>query len=100
MNQGNFSLVDNSTVTSSYIRHFLRPPPCLCFSIFFRKLSCGKLSLIMFPHLEVIATLPLNGEEINPWHAVPEKYAKHFIYIAILCSPYLNPLAEVLLTLC
>ena len=53
----------------------------------------------MFPHLEVIVALPLNDEEINPWCAAPEKYAKHFTYLAIFFSPYLNPLA-VALTLC
>lgn len=29
------------------------------------NLSRGKLYLIMFYHLKVIVTLPLNGEEIN-----------------------------------
>ena len=40
----------------------------------------------MFPHLEVIVTLPLNGEEIKPWCAAPEMYAKRFVYLAIFKS--------------
>ena len=30
--------------------------------------------------------LPLNGEEIKPWCAAPEMYAKRFIYLAIFKS--------------
>lgn len=100
MNQGNFSLLDNLAVTLSCISHFCI---LLLVSAFFyfslRTLNCGKLSLTSFLHLEVIVTHPHNGEEINTWHTAPERYANHSVHIAVWFSPYMNPVADVLLLL-
>ena len=70
MNQGNFSLLDNSAVTSSCVSH------CYVLLLVSALLSSTG-TFIVFPHFEVIVTLPLKGEEINA-ACSPQKVCKTF----------------------
>lgn len=62
--QGNFSLRDNSAVTSPCTVTFVSSSLPLL-SYFLHESELWKLYRITFHHLKVIVTLPLNGEEIN-----------------------------------